>query len=119
MTDDVQDPPGSFGHGIAIGIAITMVLVHIGLVAMSGNLEQIYRDMGHLELPLLTRIAISRYWQGAVPLVGVLAIGALIIRRPRSLAPYAVVAIVFAAAAVATYILPSLPMMQLAGNISG
>ena len=117
MTDDdvadVADPPGSFGQGIAIGVAATSVLVHILLVGLTGNWEKIFREFGDARLPLVTKIAISLPWQLGVPVLGVVAIGALVVRRPRSLVPYVAVAIVFALVAVATYWLPMLPFRQL------
>ncbi len=118
MTDDevfdIADPPGSFGHGIAIGVAAVSVLVHIALVGLTGNWEKLYRDFGEARLPLVTKITISMPWQLGVPVLGVLAIGVLVVRRPRSLVPYVAVAIVFALVAVATYWCPMLPISQLA-----
>ncbi len=115
---DVVDPPGSFGHGIATGFAIAAVLVHIALVGLVGNWEKLYADFGS-PLPLLTKITISLTWQLGVPVVGVLAIGALVVKRPASLLPYIAAAVVFAAAAAATYWLPMMPIAQLAGQIKG
>jgi len=112
-----DDPPGSFGHGIAVGGAIVALLMHIALVGLAGNWEKLYRDFGEARLPLVTKITISLPWQLGVPVIGVLVIGVLVMRRPRSLIPYVAAAIVFALAAVATYWLPMLPITQLAGQI--
>jgi hypothetical protein len=115
---DVEDPPGSFGHGIAVGVAITAVLVHIALVGLTGDWARLYADFGST-IPLLTTITISLAWQLGVPVIGVLAIGALVVRRPRSLVPYAAAAVLFALAAAATYWLPMMPIAQVAGQIKG
>ena len=57
-----EDPPGSFGHGIAVGVAISAVLVHIAFVALGGDWQKLYADFG-APVPLLTRITISVPWQ--------------------------------------------------------
>lgn len=115
---DIADPPGSFGHGIAIGVALTAVLVHIALVGLAGNWTKLYADFGS-EIPVLTKITISLPWQLGVPVLGVLAIGALVLRRPRSLVPYVAAAVLFALAATATYWLPTLPIAELADQVKG
>ena len=112
-----EDPPGSFGHGIAIGCAICAVLVHIGLVGLSVNYAEMYRDFGNVKLPAMTRFTISVPWQLGVPIVGVGLIGALVLRRPSKLWPYIAVAIVLALAAACTYWFPTAPIHELAGNI--
>ncbi|HET9992440.1 MAG TPA: hypothetical protein VFQ65_28100 [Kofleriaceae bacterium] len=111
------DPPGSFGHGIAVGCAICAVLVHVGLVALTGDLAGMYRDFGARALPAMTRLTLSVPWQLGVPVVGVALIGALVVRRPRRLAVYVAVAVVLAAAAACTYWFPAAPIHELAGNI--
>ena len=92
--------------------------MHIALVGLTGNWEQLYADFGS-PIPVLTKITISLAWQLGVPVVGVLAIGALVVKRPRSMVPYVAAAVVFAAAATATYWLPMMPIAQLAGQIKG
>ena len=52
-----EDPPGSFGHGIAVGLAISAVLVHIAFVALGGDWQKLYADFG-APVPLMTRITI-------------------------------------------------------------
>ena len=113
----VEDPPGSFGHGIAVGCAICAVLVHIGLVGLSVNFAGMYRDFGGVDLPAMTRLTISTPWQLGVPVVGVGLISALVVRRPRPLWTYVAVALLLAAAAACTYWYPSAPIHELAGNI--
>jgi len=112
-----EDPPGSFGHGIAVGVAISAVLVHIAYVALGVDWTGFYRDLGGAPLPLMTRITISASWQLGVPIVGSIAIGALVLRRPRSLAPYIAVVAVLLVAAACTYFFPSWPLTALASEI--
>ena len=117
MTARNDDPPGSFGHGIAVGCAICAVLVHVGLVGLSVNFAGMYRDLGGADLPAMTRLTISTPWQLGVPVVGVGLISALVLRRPRGLWIYVAVAVVLAAAAACTYWYPSAPIHALADNL--
>jgi hypothetical protein len=118
MTEvEENDPPGSFGHGIAVGCAICAVLVHVGLVGLSGSLAGMYRDFGTRELPAMTRLTLSVSWQLGVPVVGLLLIAGLVVRRPRRLAIYVAVVVVLVAAAACTYWFPEAPIRELAGNI--
>jgi hypothetical protein len=112
-----EDPPGSFGHGIAVGFATCSLLVHIALVGLSNDLAGMYRDLGTTQLPAMTRLSISTPWQLGVPVTGMLAIAALVLRRPRSLGPYVAVAVLCAVAAICTYWFPTAPIGELAGNI--
>ena len=116
MALELDDPPGSFGHGIAIGIAISAVLVHIAFVALGGDWQKLYADFGS-PIPLTTRITISVPWQLGVPIVGSILIGAVVIRRPRGIAAYAVVALLLVIACGCTIVFPSAPLTALAGNI--
>ena len=112
-----EDPPGSFGHGIAVGCAICAVLVHIGLVGLSVNYAAMYRDFGNVKLPAMTQFTISVPWQLGVPVAGVGMIGALVVRRPSKLTWYVVVAVALAIAAACTYWFPTAPIHELANNI--
>ena len=112
-----EDPPGSFGHGVAIGFAICALLVHIALVGLGGNLAAMYRDLGNATLPFMTRFTLSVPWQLGVPVAGTGAIAALVVRRPRSLWLYVAVAALCAIAVVCTYWFPTAPLSALAGNI--
>ncbi len=112
----VEDPPGSFGRGIAVGFAICAVLVHITLVGLTGNWSKLYEDL-RTPLPVMTRLTISVPWQLGVPVAGAIAIGFLVLRRPRALAVYIAVAAVLAAAAACTWWFPNAPISELAGNI--
>jgi hypothetical protein len=111
-----EDPPGSFGHGIAVGLAISAVLVHIAFVAIGGDWQKLYADFG-APVPLLTRITISAPWQLGVPVVGSLLLGALILKRPRGLVAYATVAVLLVIACGCTIVYPTAPLTALANNI--
>ncbi|MEO6777195.1 MAG: hypothetical protein ABI467_29980 [Kofleriaceae bacterium] len=113
---EIIDPPGSFGHGLAVGFATCALLVHIALVGLSGDWAKMYREFGG-PLPAMTRFTISIPWQLGVPVVGMLAIAALVVRRPRGLAPYLAVAVLCTLAAACTYWFPSAPIAELAGNV--
>lgn len=113
---DVEDPPGSFGHGIAIGFALCAVMVHIALVGLTGNWLTIYDEM-HAQLPLMTRVTTSVAWQFGVPFVATIFLGGLILRRPRSMIPYIVAAVLFTVATACTYWYPTAPVSALAGNL--
>lgn len=111
-----EDPPGSFGHGIAVGVAISAVLVHIAFVALGGDWQKLYADFG-APVPLMTRITISVPWQLGVPVIGAVAIGALVLKRPRRLVAYIAVAALLVVACGFTIVYPSAPLTALANNI--
>ncbi|MEO8841136.1 MAG: hypothetical protein ABI591_17645 [Kofleriaceae bacterium] len=111
-----EDPPGSFGHGMAVGVAISAVLVHIAFVALGGDWQKLYADF-QAPVPLMTRITISIPWQLGVPVVGSVLIGALILKRPRGLAAYATVAMLLVLACGFTIVFPSAPLTALANTI--
>jgi hypothetical protein len=115
--DDEHDPPGSFGHGIAVGIAVCAALVHVALVGLTGDWQKLYADM-RAPLPVLTRITISVPWQLGVPVAGAIALGVLILRRPRALGWYVAVAVALVLATACTIWFPSAPLGALAGNIT-
>jgi hypothetical protein len=111
-----EDPPGSFGHGIAVGVAISAVLVHVAFVALGGDLQKLYADLG-AAVPLMTRITISVPWQLGVPVVGSVLIGALILKRPRGMVAYATIAVLLVLACGFTIVFPNAPLTTLANNI--
>jgi hypothetical protein len=113
----MSEEDDGFAHGIAVGIALAAIGVHLVLVAAGGDWSAVYRDMGSHQIPLLTRISLSSAWQLGVPLVGGLALGTLIVRRPRPIAIYIAVAAVLVVAAVITWWYPTAPLRELAGNV--
>lgn len=106
-----------FGHGAFAGFAGFVVLVQLSFALEFNQLAAMYRDFGDVTLPLLTRITIHPAWLWGAPLVGGAAVAGLLVKRPRSLAPYIVVAIAVVIAAAAGYYYPRAPMYELAGNI--
>jgi hypothetical protein len=115
MTND-RGP--SFLHGVFAGFAGFIVLVQLLLAAELADLAGMYRDFGNAPLPLLTRVTLHPAWLWGAPLLGGVAVAALLVKRPRALAAYVTVALVLAVAAVATYYFPRAPLFALAGNIS-
>jgi hypothetical protein len=111
-----EDPPGSFGHGIAVGVAISAVLVHIAFVALGGDWQKLYADFG-APVPLMTRITISVPWQLGVPVLGSVMIGAVILKRPPGLVAYASIAVLLVIACGFTIVFPSAPLTALANSI--
>jgi hypothetical protein len=65
----------------------------------------------------MTRLTLSTPWQLGVPVIGLVAVALLVIRRPRSLLPYIAVAVLCTLAAASTYWFPTAPIGELAGNI--
>lgn len=114
MTDSGE---GQFGRGIGVGIAISAVLVHVYFVAAGGDLNRLYADLGDVHIPPMTKLTISVAWQIGVPVVAVLAIGALILRRPRATWPYIAVTVALVAATLCTLYFPQAPIRELAGAI--
>jgi hypothetical protein len=113
----VEAGPG-FWHGVFTGFAGFLVLVQLAFASQLGDLGGMYRDFGDVKLPLLTRITIHPAWMWGTPLLGVAAVSALLVKRPRSYAIYVAVAVVLTVVAVATYWFPRAPIYALAGNIS-
>jgi hypothetical protein len=109
--------PG-FLHGVFAGFAGFVVLVHLLLAAELADLAGMYRDFGDVQLPLSARITLHPAWLWGAPLLSVAAVAALLVKRPRAIAVYVVVAVVLAVAAIATYYFPRAPLFALAGNIS-
>ena len=106
----------AFGHGIAIGFALAAIAVHLALVAMNGDWESMYRDLGH-PLPFLVQLSVSTAWRIGVPGVGGVMIGTLIVRRPRGATLYVAVAIAMALATAITWWYPTQPLRELAGKV--
>jgi hypothetical protein len=109
--------PG-FWHGVFAGFAGFVVLVQLAFASELSGVAAMYRDFAEVELPLLTRITIHPAWMWGTPLTGVAAVTALLVRRPRSRAPYIAAALVLVAVAAMTYWFPRAPIYALAGNIS-
>jgi hypothetical protein len=105
------------GKGVALGIAIAMTSVIALLAFELRGIGAMYADFGNTRLPLLTQITISAAWRVGAPVVGAAACAGLWFRRPPSLVPYVVVAVLLVATAVLTWYGPRLPIFELTGNI--
>ncbi len=56
-----DDDERGFAQGLATGIAIAAVAVHLLLAVAASDLAAMYRDLGHPELPPLTRLAAGAF----------------------------------------------------------
>ncbi len=112
------EPPPSFWHGVFAGFCGFVTLVQLAFASQLGDLASMYRDIGNVELPLLTRITIHPAWMWGTPLAGIAAVAALLVKRPRSYASYVAIAVLLVAIAGLTYWFPRAPIYALAGNIS-
>jgi len=108
-----------FVHGVFTGYAGFVVLVQLVLGAGFPDMRAVYKDLASdVPLPLLTRITIHPAWVWGMPVLGILTIMGLLARRPRSLVPYIVVAVVLTGVALLTWWYPRAPIYALAGNIT-
>jgi hypothetical protein len=113
----MREGPG-FGHGVFAGFCGFVVLLQLAFASQLSDVAAMYRDFGDVKLPLLTRITISPVWMYSTPLLGIAVMAALLVKRPRSYAIYAAVALVLVVVAAVTYWYPRAPIYALAGNIS-
>jgi hypothetical protein len=107
----------SFWQGVFAGFAGFIALIQTMFAHALGGIADIYRDMGSVELPLLTRVTMHPCWAWGMALVGVAAVVALLVLRPRAAWPYVVVALALVVVAAMTYYFPQAPIYALAGNI--
>ncbi len=112
----IQPARTSFANGIATGIAVAAVAVHVWLAFELAAFRGMYADFGGT-IGAGTRLVLTAGWRWGVPAAGAAAVGALIFVRPKRLGPYAAVAVVMVATALATWYLARSPIYELAGNI--
>jgi hypothetical protein len=110
-------PPNVFAQGLATGIAISALLVHVWLAVELRSMREMYKDFGGT-LPLLTRLSIAPAWLVGAPALATIALVFLIGKRPRRLAGYVGLAALLVATAAGTYWFAQAPIRELAGNIS-
>ncbi len=116
VTDDAGKP--TFWHGVFAGFCGFVVIVQLAFASQLADVAAMYRDFSSVQLPLMTRITTHAVWMYCTPLVGIGAVAALLVKRPRSLAIYIAVALLVTVIAAATYWYPRAPIFALAGNIS-
>ncbi|MBV8762554.1 MAG: hypothetical protein JO257_35040 [Deltaproteobacteria bacterium] len=109
----VARTPATFVHGALAGIALAATAAHVWLAVMLAPLRDAYRDMGG-GVPFV----LAGWWRWGVPVAGALALAVLFVRRPRSLVPYAVLAVLLISAAIATWRIAYAPLDSLASNIA-
>lgn len=125
---EVRQPPAAFAQGICIGFATAAVLAAVWLATQLAPMREAHLDMGDgwteytpLSASQPTRQEwwfLTKWWLWGVPAAGAIAVGFLVLRRPRRLWPYLAVALVLAAAVVGTWWYANAPLRELAGNIS-
>ena len=109
----VARPPATFIHGALAGIALASIAAQVWLAVYLAPLQGAFRDMGSRE-----PFVLATWWRWGAPVAGLLALVAMLARRPRSLVPYGVLAVVLVAATIATWRIAYAPLDSLAGNIS-
>jgi hypothetical protein len=107
----------AFRHGVLAGIAASMAAVHVWFAATLGAYRGMYRDMGSEALPFATRLVLSTAWLWSVPLVAAGVLAWLVVRRPRTIVPYAALVLALAATLGFTWYFATAPIREIAGNI--
>ncbi|HEX5064427.1 MAG TPA: hypothetical protein VFV99_33860 [Kofleriaceae bacterium] len=107
-----------FWHGVFAGFCGFIMVVQLAIASQLSDVASMYRDFGDVKLPVLTRLTIHPAWTWGTSLLGIGAVAALVVKRPRSIALYVATAVVLLAVAIATYWYPRAPIYALAGNIS-
>ena len=112
-------PLPSFIHGALAGMSAAAVLAHVWLAIQLAPALDAYKAMGTANMPGLRAavFVLRARWLWGVPAVGLVALVAMLVRRPRSLLPYAVLAVLLIATAIATWHFAYAPMTALADNI--
>jgi hypothetical protein len=115
----MERPVTSFVHGALAGVSAAAVLAHVWLAIQLAPVLDMYKQMGSADVPgLRAAVFVLRpAWLWGVPAVGLVALVGLLVRRPRTLIPYAVLAVLLIAAAIGTWHFAYAPMNELAANI--
>jgi hypothetical protein len=118
-----ERPLPSFVHGALVGIAMAAVLAHVWLAVQLGPVREAYRGWGAFRPESLGGptypLVLHPGWLWGVPAAGLVALIALVVRRPRSLVAYGALAVLLVVTAIATWHLASAPFNELASNIQG
>jgi hypothetical protein len=109
--------PLSFLDGIGVALTAIALLPLLMLLFRGAAFGGMYQDLGDVQLPLLTRIALHPAWRIGVPCVVIAVAIAVLVRRPAYRYAMLAVAALAVLAAVASYVGAYLPIYQLAGNI--
>ncbi|MDX2090929.1 MAG: hypothetical protein SFX73_23925 [Kofleriaceae bacterium] len=108
---------GSFGHGVATGLALAMVAFHVWLSRQLSGLAAIWQELPWPPLALTTRLAYSTEWQVIVPALGAAMILVLVLRRPRAWWPYFAVMLVLVVAIAISWYGSRAPFTELSHDI--
>ena len=114
-----ERPVPSFVHGALAGVSAAAVLAHVWLAIELAPVLGMYRDLGSGDMPgLRAAVFVLRApWRWGVPAVGLVALVGLLVRRPRSLVLYGVLAVLLIATAIGTWHFAYAPMRAFVGNI--
>ncbi len=110
--------PLTFVDGIGVGVGAIAMLPVLYFAINADTFEAMYRDIGHVALPLVTRIVLSPVWRLGVPAALVAGFVVALASRPHRFVTL-VVAIAAIGAAIVWYLGLYAPIFALAGNISG
>jgi hypothetical protein len=106
-------------RGFALGATTSALVIHLVVLRGAAAFRDTYQHLSPAsELPWLTALTLSRGWAFGVPLVGVALILGLVMRPPRGIAPYAIVAVLAVLASFASWYFPTLPLTALSNRIA-
>ncbi len=109
-------PDDSFSRGALTGVAGSAVLAQGWLGVKLEPLREMYTLFG-ADIPALTSLMISPLWLVGVPIVGLLAVAALAVRRPRGALAYWIVAATVVLLVVATWHFAQAPIFERANLV--
>lgn len=109
-------PDDSFLRGALTGVAASAVLIQGWLGTQLGPMREMYALFG-ADIPALTSLSISTPWLVAVPIVGLIAVVLLAVRRPRGALAYALVATTLVLLVVGTWRFAQAPIRERADLI--
>lgn len=109
-------PDDAFLRGALTGVAGSAVLVQGWLGTQLEPMQKMYAEFS-ADVPALTAVAISTPWLVAVPIVGLIAVVALAVRRPRGTLAYALVALTLALLVIGTWGFAQAPIRERADLI--
>lgn len=109
-------PDDAFLRGALTGVAGSAVLVQGWLGTQLEPMQKMYAEFS-ADVPALTAVAISTPWLVAVPILGLLAVVVLCVRRPRGALAYALVAASVVLLVVGTWRFAQAPLTERANLI--
>jgi hypothetical protein len=109
----------TFRNGVMTGVAAALVAFNVWLALGLADMSTTLQDFGTtVPVSMLTRVVISLPWLWGVPALGAALLALVIVKRPRTPGPYAIVMVALLWATAATWHYAQAPMNELANNIS-